>query len=182
MLLRRTLVHAPLLAIALSAAAAPPALSAADQVTRKVDAWVLDTASRGDTEFLVMLREQADLRGAGAIARKGEKGAFVLDALRSEAAVSQAPLLAFLKSRGAEFRAYWVANAVWVRGGRDLVDAIAARGDVLHVYANPRVRLSGPVERHASPPDTPEGIEWNVSKVRAPQVWALGITGQGVAD
>ena len=180
MLLRRTLVHAPLLAIALSAAAAPPALSAADQVTRKVDAWVLDTASRGDTEFLVMLREQADLRGAGAIARKGEKGAFVLDALRSEAAVSQAPLLAFLKSRGAEFRAYWVANAVWVRGGRDLIDAIAARGDVLHVYANPRVRLSGPVERHASPPDTPEGIEWNVSKVRAPQVWALGITGEGV--
>ena len=149
MLLRRMLVYAPLLGIALLAAAAPA--FAADDLERKVDPWVLDTASRGDTEFLVMLREQADLRGASAISRKGEKGAFVLDALRSQAAVTQGPLLAFLKSRGAEFRAYWVANAVWVRGGRSLVEAIAARGDVFHVYANPRVRLSGPVERHAAP-------------------------------
>ena len=36
----------------------------------KVDPWVRDTASRGETEFLVMLRQQADLRGAPAL-RKG---------------------------------------------------------------------------------------------------------------
>src|SRR5690242_5575315 len=150
-----------------------------EALARRVDAWVLDTASRGDTEFLVMLRAQADLRGARSLSRREEKGAFVLDALRSQAQATQGPLLAFLKSRGAAFRPYWVANAVWVRGSRALVEEIAAREDVFHVYANPRVRLASPVERLAAP-ETPETIEWNVTKVHAPQVWALGFTGQGV--
>src|SRR5689334_16552798 len=60
-------------------AASPEALA------RRVDAWVLDTASRGETEFLVMLRAQADLRGARSLSRRAEKGAFVLDALRYQA-------------------------------------------------------------------------------------------------
>ena len=176
MRLRTALSSACLLAVSLASFGQTPA---PDALGRRVDAWVLDTASRGDTEFLVMLRAQADLRGARSIARRDEKGAFVLDALRSQAEATQGPLLAFLRARGAEFRAYWVANAVWVRGGRALVEAIAARDDVYHVYANPRVKLSGPVERRAAPA-APETIEWNVSKVRAPQVWALGFTGQGV--
>src|SRR5678816_1001550 len=73
--------------IALLIAASVEGLLAAEgpALSGKVDAWVLDTAARRDTEFLVMLREQADLRGAAAIARKEQKGAFVLDALRSRA-------------------------------------------------------------------------------------------------
>ena len=66
------------------------------------------------------------------------------DALSSTAARAQAPVLALLEQRGAPHRAYWIANAIWVRGGLALVEELAARDDVVHVYANPRVPLSLP--------------------------------------
>ena len=66
------------------------AAMAADRQS-KVDPWVLDTAGAGQTEFLVMLREQADLRGARSARRKTEKGAFVRDALASRPSARRRP-------------------------------------------------------------------------------------------
>ena len=53
------------------------------------------------------------------------------------------------------------------------------RPDVLHLYANPSVKLDAPVEVSVAAA-LPEGIEWNITLVGAPDVWALGYTGQGV--
>jgi subtilisin family serine protease len=78
-------------------------------------------------------------------------------------------------------RAFWIANMIWVRGDATLVAELAAREDVFHVYANPTVHFADPVDRTgARLPESPEGIEWNITKVHAPNVWALGFTGQGV--
>ena len=98
-----------------------------------------------------MLREQADLRGARTLPTKTQKSAFVADALSSTAARVQAPLRALLDARGAEYRSYWVANMIWVRGDRNLVEELAAREDVFHVYANPWVALRGPVSSSRRP-------------------------------
>ena len=168
------------LPIALCIALASARWSAAADLRDKVDPWVLASAERGDTEFLVMLREQADLRGARVLPTKTEKAAFVADALASTAARTQAPLDALLTRRGAPHRAFWVANAFWVRGGRALVEELAARDDVFHVYANPRVAVNDPVAAAPSGPDSPATIEWNVSQVHAPDLWALGYKGAGV--
>jgi|KBSMisStaDraftv2_1062788.scaffolds.fasta_scaffold08402_3 uncharacterized repeat protein (TIGR01451 family) len=149
----------------------------------KVDPWVLDNSARGSAEFLVMLREQADLRGAASLRAKGEKGAFVQNALSSFAERTQAPLLRLLGDRGVPHRSFWIANMIWVRGDASLVAELAAREDVFHVYANPTVRLDDPVDSAsdgARLPGSPEGIEWNITKVHAPDVWALGFTGQNV--
>ena len=153
-----------------------------EELSQKVDPWVLETASRGDTEFLVMLREQGDLRGARALSSKAQKGAFVMDALRSTAERSQRPLLEFLVRRGVEHRPFWVANMIWVRGSSSLIEELAARSDVFHIYANPKVRFDGPVASGPAPdfPASPDAIEWGVVKVHAPEVWALGFTGQGI--
>ena len=168
-------------ALALTFALSVGATAAAEDPSRKVDPWVLDTGARGSTEFLVMLRDQADLRGARALPTKTEKGAFVADALAAKAARTQAPILALLDARGAEHRSYWVANMIWVRGDQRLARELAARDDVFHVYANPTVRLDGPRDpRPAARSASPDTIEWNITKVHAPDVWALGFTGQGV--
>ena len=124
------------LALALATAAS------AAQDHPKVDPWVIEKSSRGPTEFLVMLREQADLRGARALPTKTQKSAFVADALSATAARVQAPLRALLDARGAEYRSYWVANMIWVRGDRNLVEELAAREDVF-------ARLRQPVGRPA---------------------------------
>ena len=93
----------------------------------KVDRWVLERSFAGSVEFLVMLREQGDLRGARSIAAKSERGAFVSDTLRAVAERSQQPLVALLRERGVPHRSYWIANMVWARGDRNLADPARAR-------------------------------------------------------
>jgi serine protease AprX len=171
--LRSRVAAAAFLTAALAARAALAASAS------KIDPWVLETSRQGETEFLVLLREQADLRGARGIASKTERGAFVVNALAATAERSQAPLLAFLEERGVAHGAYWIANMIWVRGDRSLVEALAERDDVFHVYANPTVHLSGP-SASARAPNAPDGIEWNIAQVHAPDVWALGYKGAGV--
>jgi len=36
-----------------------------------------------------------------------------------------------------EYKNFWVANMIWVRAGSDVVQALAQRADVAHIYANP---------------------------------------------
>jgi serine protease AprX len=147
----------------------------------KVDAWVTDSASAGEAEFIIFLSEQADLSGAAALNTKLEKGNYVFQRLTEVARRTQGPVIASLKNQGSEYRPFWVANMIWARGGLSLVQSMAMRGDVAHIYANPWVKLEE--EPSSAPrsmsPSLPGTIEWNIQKVNADDVWAAGFTGQG---
>ena len=119
---------------------------AADMVAweAKVDPWVMQTAASGETEFLVYLREQADIIIARQLTTKDEKGQFVYQRLRETAVRSQEPLVKYLQAVGVEFRPYWIVNMIWVKGDAELVEKLAKRGDVERIYANPHVRLDEP--------------------------------------
>ncbi len=145
----------------------------------KVAPAVLDgTGSGGQTEMLVVLAEQAPLGAADRLEGKVARGRLVVERLRAAAGRSQTPLLRLLTARGVPHRAFWVANMVWVRGDRALVEALARRSDVARLDANPRVRLAEPVAERA--PVVATAVEWNITMVGAPDLWALGPTGQGV--
>jgi len=148
----------------------------------KTDAWVLDTADdNGETEFLVFLTEQADLSQARALDSKLEKGQYVFDTLTTLAERSQAPVRRALEAKGIDYRPFWIANMIWVRGDMQVISELAQRHDVAHLYANPRVHLDidPPDAIQSSQMSSPTGIEWNISHVSAPDVWAEGITGEG---
>jgi serine protease AprX len=145
----------------------------------KVDPWVIQTASQGETEFLVFLNAQADLSAAKDLATKSEKGWYVYQTLTSLAKRTQGSLLAELDQLSVEYRPYWVVNMVWVRGNASTVQTLAERPDVAHIYANPKVAIDPP-DIQASTEAQPQGIEWNITWVNAPQVWNLGYRGQGV--
>ena len=177
--------HQAVALVLLTAAAiavAPAAVSAADGGSdwqRKVDPWVVDTATEGTTEFLVFLAEQADLSGADRQPDKLSKATFVFETLTELAKRTQGPLLEVLDARGVAHRPYWVANMVWVRGDLATVQAVAERSDVARVSANPAVRLELPLHSPSGGDASPETVEWNIAHVNAPDVWALGITGGG---
>jgi serine protease AprX len=145
----------------------------------KVDGRVLVSAAGGETEFLVFLADQADLSGAAGLQTRLEKGTYVYQKLTEMAARTQPPILSALEARKATYRSYWIANLVWVRGDQSLVQTLAQRTDVAHIYANPSVHLDDPVEQ-AARPEAAAAVEWNIAKVNAPQVWAAGYTGQDV--
>jgi serine protease AprX len=164
------------LSISLAGSASPAGAASWKQ---KVDPWVLENASQGETEFLVFLTSQADLSVASALNTKLEKGRYVYHTLTSLSEQTQPSLIGELARLGVDYRPYWVVNAVWVRGSSAIIQALADRPDVAHIYADPTVALDAPI-KEASSDASPQAIEWNIQQVNADDVWALGYTGQGV--
>lgn len=159
-----------------------PARSEMAVWTQKVDPWVLSTAvSNQPTEFLVFLTEQADLSGAAALPTKAAKGQYVFEQLTAVAQRTQPPLLNELNRAGVEHQAFWIANMIWVRGDMGTIEQLAQRPDVAHLYANPAVKMEEPLPLDAADGiQAVQGIEWNIDLVNAPDLWAAGVTGQGI--
>ena len=178
---RQLVVIIALLATLIVVASSPSNAGEQDSSWRvKVDPWVLDTAANSMTEFLVFLSEQADLTEAERLTDKKAKGALVYRALTEVAERTQGAILETLDDQRIEHRSYWVANMIWVRGDLGTVRAMAERDDVAHVYANPAVHLELPPHTPSMGGDSPDAVEWNIAHVNADDVWALGITGDGV--
>ncbi|HSE98704.1 MAG TPA: S8 family serine peptidase, partial [Blastocatellia bacterium] len=148
----------------------------------KIAPWVLErTADGREAEFLVVMADQADVSGAYVLPTKKEKARFVYEMLYRKAQQTQGPVLDWLKSRGVEHRSYYIINMVWVRGTSDVALSLAGRADVARIDANPLVRNQMPTpEPLTSESSAPLAAEPGITFVRAPEVWALGHTGQGV--
>jgi serine protease AprX len=166
----------------LSFAAAPPRGQGAG--VNKIAPWVVrHTANGEDAEFLIVLAEQGDLQAAKALTTKEEKGRIVREALWEKAQATQGPLVQWLKEHKIEHRSYYIVNMIWVKAGMDVATTLAARSDVLRIEGNPQIRnVLEPVpdQQDAPQPDSVAAIEPGITNTGAPQVWALGYTGQGV--
>src|SRR5947208_12919427 len=140
------------------------------------------TANGQQTEFFIELADRAVLSGAANLPTKAEKGRFVYQTLLEKAQTTQRPILQWLQGRGIDYQSFYIINAVLVKGDRQLAEALAARPDVAHISGNPVIHNElpqpGPVEK--SPPHVPATIEPGISYTHAPQVWALGFTGQNI--
>jgi subtilisin family serine protease len=148
----------------------------------KIAPWVMERTQNGQqAEFLVFMKERADLSGAQSLATKKEKGRFVHNALYEKAKQTQGQMLAWLKSQGIEHRSYYLVNCVWVRGTLDVALALAERADVDRIEGNPLVRNEMPQpEPLTENPEQTLAVEPNITNARAPEVWAMGFTGQGI--
>ncbi|MBI1764608.1 MAG: S8 family serine peptidase [Acidobacteria bacterium] len=152
----------------------------------KLAPWVLAHSTQGaEIEFLVVLKDQADLSGAAQQTTKLEKGRFVRETLWAKAQTAQAPLVGWLKERNLSYRSFYIINALWVKGTRAVAVEIAARPEVARVEGNPLLSGLSPIEREAQPDDNQRlmaelSVEPGVSAIRATELWALGFNGQGI--
>src|SRR5215813_3821060 len=151
---------------------------------RKLSPWVLQKTSAGEeAEFLVVLEDQADLSLADSFGTKEEKGRYVFETLLAHATKTQASLLGLLEERGIPRRSFYIINAILVKGSREIALELGARDDVSRLEGNPNLQGIQPigVDQDTSNQLTlQETIEPGVNSVRAPEVWALGFTGQGI--
>jgi serine protease AprX len=150
----------------------------------KIAPWVIDhTANGQDVEFFVVLADQADLSGAAGFSTKAEKGRFVYETLRNKAQTTQEPILQWLRDRALEHRTFYIVNAILVHGTRQIADELSARSDVARIEGNPLIHNNlprpGAIEGPAQP-NRPATIEPGISYTHAPDVWALGFTGQNI--
>ena len=139
-------------------------------------------------------------RGEGVSATTQARALLVAD-LRALADRTQAPLRAYLESERAAGRVeaytpFWIFNGIAVRARPDVIRTLAARPDVAmirldryrrYLALTPTPGPSGhplPLSRGAGEGEGGRGVrvraEWNLSLIRAPQVWAaLGVSGTG---
>ena len=108
--LAKTIAATFVVLTALTAAAADP-----EAPSRKIQDWVLARTEAGaEAEFLVVLKDRADLALAESLPTKEAKGWFVYDALTETAERSQKPLRAWLEARGIKYQAFFIVNALLV--------------------------------------------------------------------
>src|SRR5207249_3228265 len=156
-----------------------------DATANKIPPWVIEHKAKGQqAEVFVVLADQADLSGAAALPTKNEKGRYVYDALWNKSQATQGPLLQWLRERGLEHQSFYIVNAILVKGTRDVAETLAARPDVARIEGNPRIQnhFPQPEAVDEAPPSLqrPATIEPGINYVHAPQVWALGFTGQNI--
>lgn len=177
----------------ISSLSAPAAGAFPPAAIDKVAPWVLEhTANGARADFLVVLNEQADVSAAARLPGKIERGRYVRDALWQKAQSGQRPLLDWLSQRGIAYRSYYIVSVVVLTGDRALVMALAARADVARIEGNPHIRNALPrpvtsfggaantVEAEQSAVAEPATAEPGITYTRAPEVWAMGFTGQGI--
>jgi subtilisin family serine protease len=169
---------------------APGARAEDKPLAEKIHPWVIENTRAGaQAEFFVVLGKEANLTDAAQLKGKLAKGTFVYQTLFKAAQESQKTIRALLDARGVEYRSFYLVNAILVKGDRNLATILAARPDVKRIDGNPEMRQALPE------PQAAEALEYNpdwimgkaiasaepgISYVRAPQIWNLGYTGQGV--
>ena len=153
-----------------------------DKVAPRVKA---DVAAGKSSSVVILLTEQADLTAAYRIKDHDERGWFVYNTLTEHAARSQKALSSILRSEGVRYRSYWAANMIIADLDEKTLDMIARRPDVARIDPNIPQRWVNPPDPEKSASGnpsslSPDSIEWGVTNVNAPSVWAMGYTGQGI--
>jgi subtilisin family serine protease len=111
----------------------------------------------------------------------------VVRALQERAAETQGSLLEdleALRATGAvlDYQPFWIANCIRVDGVKRAIELIAGHQAVDMVYFNYPIGLIEPVSEGGGggKSKSARGPEIGLQAIRAPEVWAMGITGQGV--
>jgi len=144
-----------------------------------------DTADGRSAPVVILLAEQADVSAAYEMKDQDARGWFVYNTLTQHAARTQASLQTLLTAQGISYQSFWAANMIVATADRVLVESLATRPDVAKIDSNRPTRwIEDPevanFEVTPREPDAINAIEWGVSNVNAPAVWALGFTGQGI--
>ena len=141
-----------------------------------------DTSDGKSASIIILLADQANVSAAYGMRDQDARGWFVYNTLSQHAARTQIGLRNFLDSRGVTYQSFWVVNMLVATADRTLVETLAARPDVAKVDSNRPTRwIEDPsIANFGVMPSAPAVVEWGVQNVNAPQVWAMGFTGQGI--
>jgi serine protease AprX len=151
--------------------------SANAQIVEKIDIRLAKSSKIDQQSVVVIMQDQADVSASEDIQAKNEKAEFVYNTLTNKANETQKSLRQWLTQQGISHRSFYIVNMLSLKADWALVQQIAKRTDVAAVLED------SPLKKLPEIPERTLGtraIEWGVSKINAPQVWALGFTGQNI--
>ena len=107
----------------------------------------------------------------------------VILALQDRATVTQADLIAYLESMIADGHVtsidpLWIVNAVGATADREAIHGISALKEVREIREPTNIPKPHPLPAEEGPPV--RAAEWNIDKIRAPELWDMGYRGEGI--
>ncbi len=140
--------------------------------------------NRGEMpDVLLVFKEKADLRAAQTLKTKSEKARFVFARLQETAARSQQNALKILNENGVSATALFLVNALAIeKADASLLRKLAELPEIEAIAADPWVEFVDPTEtiQNSDNAVDRDAVEWGIAKIQAPEVWAMGYSGQGI--
>ena len=161
--------------------AAPASAQPASDPASKIEGALAATLdAKGSAEFMVYFSDQADVSFATGIKDWAQRGQAVMEALQKTANESQAGVRAQLDAARADYRAYWIVNAIFVKdGSADLVNSIAADAGVSQIRTQKVYELPKPTTGQIE--ETIDAVEWGIAAINADDAWGtFGARGEGI--
>ena len=162
----------------------------AGELDANLERILLETPADEIVSVLVWLQDRVNITAVNhdlnvRRAPLAERHEFVVRSLQEKAAATQGEIDLHLNELLAQgridgFRMLWIDNMFRLDAVPAEIEAIAARPDIERVHFNYPIELIEPEAGARGNPPAEGSVEPGVVAVRAPEVWALGVTGEGV--
>ena len=126
--------------------------------------------------------DQMDMRMKSSVfPTKAAKRAFVIGELKRFSEETQQGVMELLSSMPlvADVQSFWIANFIGCYANIETIEALSLHPDVMLIGFDKEENLI-PEGETSTPADLTREITYNVTKVNANQVWALGYEGEGI--
>jgi hypothetical protein len=150
-------------AVVVAGTAQPTVALAGDGTATVSPALLRELATRGSTGFVVYLRDRAKLDTAARLRDSNARTGEVYRQLTSTAEHSQRGLKAALNKRKVSYDAFWIANALHVKGDKALVESIAARPEVERIEPDRSYQQVKPQPATQAARMAATGPEWGLT-------------------
>ena len=132
------------------------------------------------TEVIIQFHDQKmDLSSYRSYWDKSQKGSFIFKALQENTRISQFAVQKWLTGKNISFKSNVLVNALLVSLDKSQVYEVINRKEVAFIYDNPEIFVT-PNQRSTENQSLRSASEWGIEKIKAPSVWAMGITGKGI--
>jgi bacillopeptidase F len=151
-----------------------PLLSQAAVVSPKLQSLLNTLPDQAEISVIVTLSEKADIHLIKDMDKRLRRSK-IITTLKSKADITQRPLRDFLEIRKArKIKSLWLINGMAITASASVIRDLAGFPEVEKIRADEKIQAPKPIYELAAAP------EWNLAAIGAPELWALGYTGQGV--
>lgn len=148
----------------------------------KVADNIFNSSINGMYDYIVVLKNQADVSSARDIHGKENKASYVFQKLKDQSDKSQKNIVNYCKQNNLKYQSFYLINALQIYSPIEDVLYLASLDEVRFIYNNSPMRmLDGEMDRSQPSVVSRDVIpEWGIRMIKADSVWRLGYNGQGV--
>ncbi|MEE9438963.1 MAG: glycoside hydrolase family 9 protein [Saprospiraceae bacterium] len=148
-------------------------------INSKIDPQVF-TTSQSTYDVLLVFDNNTDLSQAINYKSKDGRATYVYNALIKNAKKEQIEVSQFLKSNNIKFRSFYIVNMIAVSADIAMLNKIATLSAVKGIIKDSKLEKSKPIKEDLESLKSVVSTEWGLDMIKAPDVWALGYTGNDV--